>query len=71
MSWNGEKRNYVDKQNDCQLHTVFLFFFFFQRDLVEIKQTFLQKYHKTLYKMIQGDCSGDYKKLLLAVVGMN
>lgn len=69
MSWNGEKRNCVDKQNDCQLHTVFLFFF--QRDLVEIKQTFLQKYHKTLYKMIQGDCSGDYKKLLLAVVGMN
>lgn len=43
----------------------------FQRDLVEIKQTFLQKYHKTLYKMIQGDCSGDYKKLLLTVVGMN
>ncbi|XP_078359976.1 annexin-B12-like [Oculina patagonica] len=42
-----------------------------ERDLVEIKQTFLQKYHKTLYKMIQGDCSGDYKKLLLAVVGMN
>ncbi|XP_020606198.1 annexin-B12-like [Orbicella faveolata] len=42
-----------------------------ERDLVEIKQTFLQKYHKTLYKMIQGDCSGDYKKLLLTVVGMN
>ncbi|XP_015774697.1 PREDICTED: annexin A7-like isoform X1 [Acropora digitifera] len=40
-------------------------------DLVEIKTAFLQKYHKTLYKMIQGDCSGDYKKLLLAAVGMN
>jgi annexin A7/11 len=37
-------------------------------DLVEIKTCFLQKYHKTLYKMIQGDCSGDYKKLLLALV---
>lgn len=42
-----------------------------ERDLVEIKQTFLQKYHKTLFKMIEGDCSGDYKKLLLAVVGRN
>ncbi|XP_068710615.1 annexin A7-like [Montipora foliosa] len=40
-------------------------------DLVEIKAAFLQKYHKTLYKMIQGDCSGDYKKLLLTAVGMN
>ncbi|KAJ7383656.1 hypothetical protein OS493_026842 [Desmophyllum pertusum] len=40
-------------------------------DLVEIKTAFLQKYHKTMYKMIQGDCSGDYKKLLLTVVGMN
>jgi annexin A7/11 len=37
-------------------------------DLVEIKQAFLQKYQKTVYKMIQGDCSGDYKKLLLAIV---
>ena len=43
----------------------------FQIDLVEIKAAFLQKYHKTLYKMIQGDCSGDYKKLLLTAVGMN
>lgn len=43
----------------------------FQIDLVEIKASFLQKYHKTLYKMIQGDCSGDYKKLLLTAVGMN
>ena len=42
-----------------------------QVDLVEIKQSFLQKYHKTLYKMIEGDCSGDYKKLLLALVKMN
>lgn len=70
LAWKSrheEKRSFVDKPNDCQLYTVF----FFQRDLVEIKQTFLQKYHKTLYKMIHGDCSGDYKKLLLAVVGMN
>ncbi|XP_064649735.1 annexin-B12-like [Lineus longissimus] len=40
-------------------------------DLVEIKSAFLQKYHKTIYKMIEGDCSGDYKKLLLAIVGRN
>lgn len=37
-------------------------------DLVEIKQAFLQRYHKTLYKFIEGDTSGDYKKLLLALV---
>lgn len=38
-------------------------------DLVEIKKEFLQKYHKTLVKMIEGDTSGDYKKLLIAIVG--
>ena len=52
--------------------------FFYQRcavlfcvqiDLVEIKEVFLQKYHLTLYKMIEDECGGDYKKLLLAVVG--
>ncbi|XP_064389782.1 annexin A4-like [Halichondria panicea] len=37
-------------------------------DLVEIKKEFLTRYHKTAYKMIQGDTSGDYKKLLLAIV---
>ncbi|CAB4031396.1 Annexin A7 [Paramuricea clavata] len=40
-------------------------------DLVEIKQEFLNRYHKTVYKMIEGDTSGDYKKLLLALVGRN
>ena len=33
-----------------------------QVDLVEIKQEFLKMYHKTLYKMIEGDTSGDYRK---------
>jgi len=37
-------------------------------DLVQIKHEFLRRYQKTLYKMIQGDCSGDYKKILLALV---
>jgi annexin A7/11 len=40
-------------------------------DLVEIKAAFLQKYHKTLYKMIEGDTSGDYRKLLQGIVGRN
>ena len=48
-----------------------LAFFFVQVDLVEIKQEFLNRYHKTVYKMIEGDTSGDYKKLLLALVGRN
>lgn len=40
-----------------------------QVDLVEIKKAFLERYHKTLYKMIDGDTSGDYRRLLLAIVG--
>ncbi|XP_071808999.1 annexin A4-like [Asterias amurensis] len=40
-------------------------------DLVEIKSAFLQKYQKTLYKMVESDTSGDYKKLLLSIVGSN
>ncbi len=35
---------------------------------MEIKSAFLARYHKTVYKMIEGDTSGDYKKLLLAIV---
>ena len=37
--------------------------------MVEIKRAFLEKYHKTLYKMIEGDISGDYCRLLQAIVG--
>ncbi|XP_032805672.1 annexin A4-like isoform X1 [Petromyzon marinus] len=40
-------------------------------DLQDIKQAFLQQYQKTLYTMIQGDTSGDYKRILVAIVGMN
>eukprot|EP00049_Salpingoeca_infusionum_P007213 m.117292 g.117292 ORF g.117292 m.117292 type:complete len:316 (-) comp13626_c0_seq1:241-1188(-) len=40
-----------------------------ERDMVQIKQIFLDKYHKTLAAMIKGDCGGDYKKMLLALIG--
>jgi annexin A7/11 len=38
-------------------------------DMVEIKERFLEMYNKTLAKMIRGDTSGNYEKLLLAVIG--
>ncbi|KAK2098464.1 Annexin A7 [Saguinus oedipus] len=38
-------------------------------DLVQIKQMFAQMYQKTLGTMIAGDTSGDYRRLLLAIVG--
>ncbi|XP_044269272.1 annexin B9 isoform X2 [Tribolium madens] len=37
-------------------------------DLADIKQAFLDKYGKTLESWISGDTSGDYKKVLLAIV---
>lgn len=37
-------------------------------DLADIKQAFLDKYGKTLESWIQGDTSGDFKKVLLALV---
>lgn len=36
-------------------------------DMVQIKQEFQKKYGKTLGSFIKGDCSGDYKKMLLAL----
>ncbi|RLW04144.1 hypothetical protein DV515_00006050 [Chloebia gouldiae] len=38
-------------------------------DLVQIKQMFTQMYQKTLATMIASDTSGDYRQLLLAIVG--
>ncbi|KAF4794508.1 hypothetical protein TURU_101431 [Turdus rufiventris] len=38
-------------------------------DLVQIKEMFTQMYQKTLATMIASDTSGDYRKLLLAIVG--
>eukprot|EP00731_Ephydatia_muelleri_P021404 Em0013g1131a len=40
-------------------------------DLAEIKQRFMVLYHKSLYKMIEEKISGNYCKLLLAIVGLN
>ncbi|XP_008467420.1 annexin-B12-like isoform X1 [Diaphorina citri] len=37
-------------------------------DLGDIKQNFLKLYGKTLEEYIKDDCSGDYKRLLLALV---
>lgn len=45
------------------------FFFSLQIDLVQIKQVFSQMYQKTLASMISSDTSGDYRRLLLAIVG--
>ncbi|NXP08463.1 ANXA7 protein, partial [Thinocorus orbignyianus] len=38
-------------------------------DLVQIKQMFAQMYQKPLSAMIASDTSGDYRRLLLAIVG--
>jgi hypothetical protein len=40
-------------------------------DMVQIKEHFFNTYHKSLAKMIKDDCSGDYEKMLVAVVGEN
>ncbi|XP_023245595.1 annexin B9-like [Copidosoma floridanum] len=37
-------------------------------DMGEIKQSFLQQYSKSLEEFISGDCSGHYKKCLLAII---
>ncbi|XP_033643977.1 annexin A7-like isoform X1 [Asterias rubens] len=38
-------------------------------DMVEIKQEFYKEYKQTLGKFIAGDTSGDYKRILLELVG--
>ncbi|XP_071106712.1 annexin-B12-like [Haliotis cracherodii] len=40
-------------------------------DMVQIKECFLQLTKQTLWNWLKDDCSGDYKKLLQAVVGRN
>jgi len=38
-------------------------------DLAEVKERFSEKYEVSLADFISGDCGGDYKKMLLRVVG--
>ncbi|XP_060528982.1 annexin B11-like isoform X2 [Cylas formicarius] len=38
-------------------------------DMVEIKREYQSKYGESLADAIKGDCSGDYKKCLLALIG--
>ena len=46
-------------------------FSYWQIDMVQIKEIFLEKNKQTLWKWINDDTSGDYKELLLALVGKN
>ena len=38
-------------------------------DMVQINDEFMKTYKKSIGTMIKGDCSGDYKNLLMALVG--
>ena len=38
-------------------------------DMVQINDEFMKAYKKSIGTMIKGDCSGDYKNLLIALVG--
>ncbi|CAH1795085.1 unnamed protein product [Owenia fusiformis] len=38
-------------------------------DMVQIKQEFQKLYHQSLDQFIKDDCSGDYKRILLTLVG--
>jgi len=45
------------------------YLFLFQIDMVEIKEQFQAKYKKQLPGYIKDDTSGDYRHLLMALVG--
>ncbi|XP_078386641.1 annexin A7-like [Cetorhinus maximus] len=38
-------------------------------DLIQIKQAFWEKYQKGLRTMVESDTSGDYKRMLLSIIG--
>ena len=42
-----------------------------QIDLWNIQQVFQQKYNKALWQMVESDTSGDYRRLLVAIIGRN
>ena len=37
-------------------------------DLADINKVYIAKYHKTLVEQVKDECSGDYKKLLVALI---
>lgn len=41
---------------------------FLQVDMRWIKKAYEKMYEKTLYEAIEGECGGDYKRMLLALV---
>ena len=43
--------------------------FHFQIDLNDIKATFRRTYGRSLYNMVEKECSGKYKSYLLDVIG--
>ena len=40
-----------------------------QVDLAEIKLVFKDTYGKTLSSFVKDDCNGDYKRMLIAIIG--
>ena len=40
-----------------------------QVDLAEIKLVFKEMYEQTLSSFVKDDCSGDYKRMLIAIIG--
>uniref|UniRef100_A0A1D5P8E9 Uncharacterized protein n=1 Tax=Gallus gallus TaxID=9031 RepID=A0A1D5P8E9_CHICK len=38
-------------------------------DVLDIRREFLTMYGKSIYSFIKGDCSGDYRKVLLKLCG--
>ena len=39
-----------------------------EKDMVQVKQCFQQRYHKSLEKWIEEDVGGDYRRALIALV---
>jgi hypothetical protein len=56
------------KNTTCPYESI-LYLYFFQLDLAEIKVKYKDLCGKTVSQSIESECSGDYKKMLLAIVG--
>ena len=49
--------------------TYYVYFFFLQIDMGDIKEKYEQRYEVSLKDAVAGDCGGDYKNMLLALIG--